>query len=162
MCVYGRVTRELNPNLPTCLDRWGVRRTPWLLVWMKGLEPSATGPPDRCSTKLSYIQINGRRRGIRTPIQAPKASVLPLHYVLYIAEIRSAVRWTGAAALKWCWGRDSDPRFPNYQFGALPTWPPQHKTRLTFFLKEAGIQPAIFPWKGNVLALDYSSKRSLL
>ena len=51
---------------------------------MKGLEPSATGPPDRCSTKLSYIQINGRRRGIRTPIQAPKASVLPLHYVLYI------------------------------------------------------------------------------
>ena len=30
------------------------------------------------------------------------------------------------------------------------------------FSKEAGIQPAIFPWKGNVLALDYSSKRSLL
>ena len=51
---------------------------------MKGLEPSAAGPPDRCSTKLSYIQISGRRRGIRTPIQAPKASVLPLHYVLYM------------------------------------------------------------------------------
>ena len=27
--------------------------------------------------------FNGRRCGIRTPIQAPKASVLPLHYILY-------------------------------------------------------------------------------
>ena len=39
----------------------------------------------------SLIEV-GRRRGIRTPIQAPKASVLPLHYVLCIAEARSAVR----------------------------------------------------------------------
>ena len=26
----------------------------------------------------------------------------------------------------WCKGWDSNPRFPNYQFGALPTWPPLH------------------------------------
>ena len=32
---------------------------------------------------------HGRRRGIRTPIQAPKASVLPLHYVLYIIPHRA-------------------------------------------------------------------------
>ena len=58
----------------------------------------------------------------------------------------------------WCWGRDSDPRFPNYQFGALPTWPPQHKQGSITFSKEVGIKPTIFPWKGNVLSLDYSSK----
>ena len=27
---------------------------------------------------------------------------------------------------RWCKGWDSNPRFPNYQFGALPTWPPLH------------------------------------
>ena len=27
---------------------------------------------------------------------------------------------------RWCKGWDLNPRFPNYQFGALPTWPPLH------------------------------------
>ena len=38
--------------------------------------------------------FNGRRCGIRTPIQAPKASVLPLHYILYIG------------AHSWIWTSD--------------------------------------------------------
>ena len=29
----------------------------------------------------------GRKRGSRTPTLAPKASVLPLHYVLYMAAV---------------------------------------------------------------------------
>ena len=33
--------------------------------------------------------------------------------------------------LLWCKGRDSNPRFPNYQFGALPTWPPLHMGALS-------------------------------
>ena len=37
---------------------------------------------------------------------------------------------------------------------ATPTY---NKAQILSY-KEAGIQPAIFPWKGNVLALDYSSK----
>ena len=42
------------------------------------------GPDDG---SVLYIRIYGRRRGIRTPIQAPKASVLPLHYVLYVRAL---------------------------------------------------------------------------
>ena len=34
----------------------------------------------------------GRRRRIRTAIQAPKASVLPLHYVLYIGGLKTTHR----------------------------------------------------------------------
>ena len=37
---------------------------------------------------------------------------------------------------------------------------PKYKART--FSKEVGIKPTIFPWQGNVLSLDYSSKWSLL
>ena len=48
------------------------------LVRSMGLEPITSHLRNCCRC------LYGRRRGIRTPIQAPKASVLPLHYVLYI------------------------------------------------------------------------------
>ena len=43
------------------------------------------------------LKVGGRRRGIRTPIQAPKASVLPLHYVLYISGLKTTHRSSGIA-----------------------------------------------------------------
>ena len=36
------------------------------------------------TTEKESYYVGGRRRRIRTAIQAPKASVLPLHYVLYM------------------------------------------------------------------------------
>ena len=35
---------------------------------------------------MQYASLHGRRRRIRTAMPAPKAGVLPLHYVLYIRE----------------------------------------------------------------------------
>ena len=36
-------------------------------------------------------------------------------------------RFYSPRSARWCKGWDLNPRFPNYQFGALPTWPPLHK-----------------------------------
>ena len=103
VCLSG-----LTPIFVCCSRRLTINGQTTHMVWMKGLEPSATGPPDQCSTNWATSRYMGSFLTGLSPIIANQVcSHQTAHYF-------PTEGWSGM----W----DSNPRPQEPKSSALSNW----------------------------------------